>query len=83
MPNSKRGAQTEACREPIDRFVVTIPVDGRELQTVTEWWASPPPGVRSWPNPAGSWTTSRIYDPETRVSYWPPRPASSPPTLSP
>lgn len=53
------------------RLVVSIEVDGRKLQTVTEWWPEKPTGLQAFPDSAGGWLTSQIYDPATR-SYYPP-----------
>lgn len=57
---------------PFKRLVATIAVDGRDWQTVTEWWRERPAGVWSSRDPeTGQWLTSRLYDPESGESYHP------------
>jgi len=69
----KPAVNTEAA-EPEKRLVATIKVDGRPLQTVTEWWTEKPADVHAdHDSETGMWLTSRIYDPITRVSHHPAR----------
>lgn len=63
------GSPRKKAAKPEHRLAATIDVDGRELQTITEWWATKPAGVQSWPDERGLWLTSRIYDPFTQESY--------------
>lgn len=66
-PNS-----TPAEPTPFKQFVATIEVDGRDLQTVTEWWAEKPAGVWSARDPeTGQWLTTRIWCPVEKVSFYP------------
>lgn len=66
-----RSAKIDPDPEPIKELVGTVNIEGRDFQTITEWWPAPPAGVQSWPDTtSGVWLTSRVYDPFTRQSHW-------------
>lgn len=75
-PSSTASGADDAVK-PARTHVATVDVDGRELQTVCEWFDSPNDLAVDFDAAVGKWIAVAIYDPFSREFYRASRPSSA------
>lgn len=77
---ARQGKGRKANPSVFKRLVQTFDVDGRDLQSVTEWWSGKPKGIESREDPEnpGIYLTTRLYCPYGKV-FFDPNPSLNPP----